>query len=99
MQKGEFARFAMYSWLRFVKTLSNCLAFLDFHAGLLLASTIPWQIFFFVRLATPTPSAEQLYGDGVTTRGPSHSIHTIRVDGIDLPADLSAIMRRKRRSG
>jgi 2-oxoisovalerate dehydrogenase E1 component alpha subunit len=40
----------------------------DFHAGLLLASTIPSPTLFIVRndgFAISTPSTEQFYGDGI----------------------------------
>jgi len=46
----------------------------DFHAGMLLASTIPSPTLFIARnngFAISTPSAEQFYGDGIAARGES----------------------------
>lgn len=72
----------------------------DFHAGLLLASTIPSPTLFIVRnngFAISTPSAEQYYGDGIAARGPGYGIDTIRVDGNDVLAVLGATREARRR--
>ena len=72
----------------------------DFHAGLLLASTIPSPTLFFARnngFAISTPSTEQFYGDGIAARGPGYGIDTIRVDGNDVLAVLSATREARRR--
>jgi 2-oxoisovalerate dehydrogenase E1 component alpha subunit len=53
----------------------------DFHAGLLLASTIPSPTLFIARnngFAISTPSTEQYYGDGIASRGPGYGIDTVR---------------------
>jgi len=72
----------------------------DFHAGLLLASTIPSPTLFLVRnngFAISTPAQEQYYGDGIAARGPGYGIDTIRVDGNDVLAVLSAVREARRR--
>ncbi|KAJ8481612.1 hypothetical protein ONZ45_g15252 [Pleurotus djamor] len=72
----------------------------DFHAGLMLASTIPSPALYIARnngFAISTPSSEQYYGDGIASRGPGYGIHTIRVDGNDVLAVLSAVREARRR--
>jgi len=72
----------------------------DFHAGLLLASTIPAPALFIARnngFAISTPSTEQYYGDGIAARGPGYGIDTVRVDGNDILAVLSATREARRR--
>lgn len=72
----------------------------DFHAGLLLASTIPSPTVFIVRnngFAISTPSTEQYYGDGIASRGPGYGIDTVRVDGNDVLAVLSVVREARRR--
>ncbi|KAH8825054.1 thiamine diphosphate-binding protein [Flagelloscypha sp. PMI_526] len=72
----------------------------DFHAGLQLASTIPSPTLFIARnngFAISTPSTEQYYGDGIASRGPGYGIDTIRVDGNDVLAVLSAVREGRRR--
>lgn len=72
----------------------------DFHAGLLLASTIPSPTLFIVRnngFAISTPSTEQYYGDGIAARGPGYGVDTIRVDGNDVIAVMNAVKEGKRR--
>ncbi|KAK2465733.1 hypothetical protein APHAL10511_002277 [Amanita phalloides] len=72
----------------------------DFHAGLLLASTIPSPTLFFVRnngFAISTPSTEQYHGDGIAARGPGYGIDTIRVDGNDVLAVLAATREARKR--
>ncbi|KIK69697.1 hypothetical protein GYMLUDRAFT_992499 [Collybiopsis luxurians FD-317 M1] len=73
----------------------------DFHAGLLLASTIPSPVVFIARnngFAISTPSSEQFHGDGIASRGPGYGIDTIRVDGNDILAVLVAVREARRRS-
>ncbi|KAF7422680.1 hypothetical protein PC9H_010836 [Pleurotus ostreatus] len=72
----------------------------DFHAGLLMASTIPSPALFIARnngFAISTPSSEQFYGDGIASRGPGYGIHTIRVDGNDVLAVMSAVKEARKR--
>ncbi|KIJ46420.1 hypothetical protein M422DRAFT_74898 [Sphaerobolus stellatus SS14] len=72
----------------------------DFHAGLLLASTIPSPTLFLVRnngFAISTPAQEQYYGDGIAARGPGYGIDTVRVDGNDVLACLAAVRDARRR--
>lgn len=73
---------------------------IDFHAGLMLASTIPSPALFIARnngFAISTPSTEQYNGDGIASRGPGYGIDTLRVDGNDILAVLSAIREARRR--
>jgi len=72
----------------------------DFHAGMLFASTIPSPTLFIARnngFAISTPSSEQYYGDGIAARGPAYGMDTIRVDGNDVLAVLSATREARRR--
>ncbi|KAF5369359.1 hypothetical protein D9758_002597 [Tetrapyrgos nigripes] len=72
----------------------------DFHAGLLMASTIPSPTLYIARnngFAISTPSSEQYYGDGIAARGPGYGIDTVRVDGNDVLAVLSAVKDARRR--
>lgn len=72
----------------------------DFHAGMLLASTIPSPTLFIARnngFAISTPAAEQYHGDGIAARGPGYGIDTIRVDGNDVLAVLGAVREARRR--
>ncbi|RXW16469.1 hypothetical protein EST38_g9396 [Candolleomyces aberdarensis] len=72
----------------------------DFHAGLLLASTIPSPTLYIARnngFAISTPSKEQYHGDGIAARGPGYGIDTIRVDGNDVLAVLNAVREARRR--
>ncbi|GLB38238.1 putative branched-chain alpha-keto acid dehydrogenase E1-alpha subunit [Lyophyllum shimeji] len=72
----------------------------DFHAGLLLASTVPSPTLFIARnngFAISTPSTEQYYGDGIAARGPGYGIDTVRVDGNDVLAVLAAVREARRR--
>lgn len=74
--------------------------FLDFHAGLMLASTIPSPVVFIARnngFAISTPSTEQYYGDGIASRGPGYGIDTVRVDGNDILAVIAAVGEARRR--
>ncbi|KIM43188.1 hypothetical protein M413DRAFT_397769 [Hebeloma cylindrosporum] len=72
----------------------------DFHAGLMLASTIPSPALFIARnngFAISTPSSEQYNGDGIASRGPGYGIDTVRVDGNDILAVISAVREGRRR--
>ncbi|THH05530.1 hypothetical protein EW145_g4727 [Phellinidium pouzarii] len=72
----------------------------DFHAGMLLASTIPSPTLFFARnngFAISTPSSEQYHGDGIASRGAGYGVDTVRVDGNDVLAVLSATREARRR--
>jgi hypothetical protein len=72
----------------------------DFHAGMLLASTIPSPTLFIARnngFAISTPAAEQYYGDGIASRGPGYGIDAVRVDGNDVLAVLSAVREARKR--
>jgi 2-oxoisovalerate dehydrogenase E1 component alpha subunit len=72
----------------------------DFHAGFMLASTVPSPVLFIARnngFAISTPSAEQYYGDGIASRGPGYGIDTVRVDGNDVLAVYTAIKEAKKR--
>jgi len=74
---------------------------IDFHAGMMLASTIPSPVVFIARnngFAISTPSNEQYNGDGIASRGPGYGIDTIRVDGNDILAVLSAVREGRKRS-
>lgn len=72
----------------------------DFHAGMLLASTIPSPTLFFARnngFAISTPASEQFHGDGIAARGPGYGVETIRVDGNDVLAVLAATRAARER--
>ncbi|KDR82883.1 hypothetical protein GALMADRAFT_238516 [Galerina marginata CBS 339.88] len=72
----------------------------DFHAGFMLASTIPSPVLYIARnngFAISTPSTEQYNGDGIASRGPGYGIDTIRVDGNDILAVMSAVKEGRRR--
>lgn len=67
--------------------------------GCLIASTIPSPTLFIARnngFAISTPSSEQYHGDGIAARGPGYGIDTIRVDGNDVLAVLSAVREGRR---
>lgn len=70
----------------------------DFHAGLNIAATTESPVIFVCRnngYAISTPVAEQYRGDGIASRGAGYGMHTIRVDGSDVLAVLTA-MRQAR---
>jgi 2-oxoisovalerate dehydrogenase E1 component alpha subunit len=72
----------------------------DFHAGMLFASTIASPTLFIARnngFAISTPSSEQYFGDGIAARGAGYGMDTIRVDGNDVLAVLSATREARRR--
>lgn len=61
----------------------------DFHAALNFASTLRCQTLFICRnngYAISTPIDDQYAGDGISPRGTSYGIPTIRVDGNDILA-------------
>ena len=67
---------------------------------MLLASTIPSPTLFIARnngFAISTPSSEQYYGDGIAARGVGYGIDTVRVDGNDILAVISAVTEARRR--
>ncbi|KAJ7095703.1 branched-chain alpha-keto acid dehydrogenase E1-alpha subunit [Mycena belliarum] len=73
----------------------------DFHAGFLLASTLPAPTLFLARnngFAISTPSTEQYFGDGIASRGPGYGIDTVRVDGNDVLAVLAAVRAARART-
>jgi len=66
----------------------------------MLASTIPSPALFIARnngFAISTPSSEQYNGDGIASRGPGYGIDTVRVDGNDILAVISAVREGRRR--
>ncbi|KAG1772348.1 thiamine diphosphate-binding protein [Suillus occidentalis] len=72
----------------------------DFHAGMLLASTLPSPTLFLARnngFAISTPSSQQFYGDSLSARGPGYGVDTVRVDGNDVLAVMSAVKEGRRR--
>jgi len=72
----------------------------DFHAGMLLASTIPTPTIFLARnngFAISTPAHEQYHGDGIAARGPGYGVDTVRVDGNDILAVFNAMKEARRR--
>ncbi|KAJ7625357.1 branched-chain alpha-keto acid dehydrogenase E1-alpha subunit [Mycena polygramma] len=73
----------------------------DFHAGMLLASTVPSPTLFIARnngFAISTPSSEQFFGDGIASRGPGYGVDTVRVDGNDVLAVLAAVREARKRT-
>lgn len=67
----------------------------------MLASTIPSPTLFIARnngFAISTPSNEQYHGDGIAARGPGYGIDTVRVDGNDVLAVLSAVREARKRT-
>lgn len=88
------------SILHIFSTFHLTINFLDFHAGFMLASTIPSPVVFIVRnngFAISTPSTEQYNGDGIASRGPGYGIDTVRVDGNDILAVITAVREARRR--
>lgn len=58
-----------------------------------MASVLGSPTVFFCRnngFAISTPASEQYAGDGISARGPGYGVKTIRVDGNDVLAVLSA---------
>ena len=61
----------------------------DFHSALNFAATLRCQSLFICRnngYAISTPIDDQYAGDGISPRGTSYGIPTIRVDGNDILA-------------
>lgn len=72
----------------------------DFHAGLMLASTVPSPVLYIARnngFAISTPSTEQYNGDGIASRGPGYGMDTVRVDGNDILAVVTSIREARKR--
>jgi len=66
----------------------------DFHAGLNMAAVHKAPVIFFCRnngYAISTPSDEQYVGNGIASRGVGYGIKTIRIDGNDVLAVMSAV--------
>ena len=66
----------------------------DFHAGLNMAAVQQSPVIFFCRnngYAISTPSGEQFAGNGIASRGVGYGIKTIRIDGNDILAVISAV--------
>ncbi|BEJ12227.1 hypothetical protein CspHIS471_0206870 [Cutaneotrichosporon sp. HIS471] len=73
----------------------------DFHAALNINSTLGGPIVWFCRnngFAISTPVVDQYAGDGIASRGPAYGLDTIRVDGNDALAVLSAVREARRRA-
>jgi 2-oxoisovalerate dehydrogenase E1 component alpha subunit len=51
-----------------------------------------------IRFAISTPIIDQYAGDGIASRGPGYGLDTIRVDGNDTLAVLSAVREARRRA-
>lgn len=71
----------------------------DTHAGMLLASALESPTIFFCRnngFAISTPAAEQYRGDGIASRGPGYGMKTVRVDGNDALAVLTAVREARK---
>jgi 2-oxoisovalerate dehydrogenase E1 component alpha subunit len=67
---------------------------------MLLASTIPSPTLFLARnngFAISTPASEQYAGDGIASRGPGYGMDSVRVDGNDVLAVLSAVREARKR--
>ncbi|KAG1726827.1 thiamine diphosphate-binding protein [Suillus lakei] len=72
----------------------------DFHAGMLLASTLPSPTLFLARnngFAISTPNSQQFYGDGISARGPGYGVDTVCVDGNDVLAVMTAVKEARKR--
>lgn len=70
----------------------------DFHAALNMAATLSVPCVFVCRnngFAISTPVKEQYAGDGIGARGIAYGMHTIRVDGNDVWAVLTAARRAR----
>jgi 2-oxoisovalerate dehydrogenase E1 component alpha subunit len=52
----------------------------------------------YIRFAISTPIIDQYAGDGIASRGPGYGLDTIRVDGNDTLAVLSAVREARRRA-
>ncbi|ORY34855.1 Thiamin diphosphate-binding protein [Naematelia encephala] len=73
----------------------------DFHAALGMNSVLGGPCIWFCRnngFAISTPIIDQYAGDGIASRGPGYGLDTIRVDGNDALAVLSAVREARRRA-
>ncbi|OCF41979.1 2-oxoisovalerate dehydrogenase E1 component, alpha subunit [Kwoniella heveanensis CBS 569] len=73
----------------------------DFHAALGMNSVLGGPCIWFCRnngFAISTPIIDQYAGDGIASRGPAYGLDTIRVDGNDTLAVLSAVREARRRA-
>ncbi|WVQ79282.1 hypothetical protein IAT38_001378 [Cryptococcus sp. DSM 104549] len=73
----------------------------DFHAALGMNSVLGGPCIWFCRnngFAISTPIVDQYAGDGIASRGPAYGLDTIRVDGNDALAVLSAVREARRRA-
>ncbi|WVR08138.1 hypothetical protein IAU60_005184 [Kwoniella sp. DSM 27419] len=73
----------------------------DFHAALGMNSVLGGPCIWFCRnngFAISTPIIDQYAGDGIASRGPAYGLDTIRVDGNDALAVLSAVREARRRA-
>ena len=71
----------------------------DFHAGLNMAAVHQAPVIFFCRnngYAISTPADEQYVGNGIASRGIGYGIKTIRIDGNDIFAVMSAVQTARR---
>ena len=67
---------------------------------MLFSSVIASPTLFIARnngFAISTPSSEQYFGDGIAARGAGYGVDTVRVDGNDVLAVLSATREARRR--
>ncbi|OCF73305.1 2-oxoisovalerate dehydrogenase E1 component, alpha subunit [Kwoniella mangroviensis CBS 8886] len=73
----------------------------DFHAALGMNSVLGGPCIWFCRnngFAISTPIIDQYAGDGIASRGPAYGLDTIRVDGNDALAVLSAVREARKRA-
>ncbi|WVQ75017.1 hypothetical protein IAR50_004625 [Cryptococcus sp. DSM 104548] len=73
----------------------------DFHAALGMNSVLGGPCIWFCRnngFAISTPIVDQYAGDGIASRGPAYGLDTIRVDGNDALAVLTAVKEARRRA-
>ncbi|RXK35327.1 2-oxoisovalerate dehydrogenase E1 component, alpha subunit [Tremella mesenterica] len=73
----------------------------DFHAALGMNSVLGGPCIWFCRnngFAISTPIIDQYAGDGIASRGPAYGLDTLRVDGNDALAVLTAVREARRRA-
>ncbi|KAK4687063.1 2-oxoisovalerate dehydrogenase E1 component alpha subunit, partial [Tremellales sp. Uapishka_1] len=73
----------------------------DFHAALNMNSVLGGPCMWFCRnngFAISTAIIDQYAGDGIAARGPAYGLDTIRVDGNDALAVLSAVREARKRA-
>ncbi|KAG1761409.1 thiamine diphosphate-binding protein [Suillus occidentalis] len=72
----------------------------DFHAGMLLASTVPSPTLFLARkqrlLLSAPRTLNNFTADGISARGPGYGVDTVRVDGNDVLAVMNAVKEARR---